>query len=138
MIIIIKTDELIVRLQIDNDRNFPNIFYLYICPYNFNAWVFQWTILQTYPTGHALFEFHKKTCKMKVLETLRGDKDKYCMTGFKTLRGAIYKLHRRVNRPYMALYSKLNFLAWRRQKLMTYKIKFNLWIFEKKTNYCKL
>jgi len=41
MIIIIKTDELIVRLQIDNDKNFPNIFYLYIWPYNLNAGVFQ-------------------------------------------------------------------------------------------------
>jgi len=30
---------------------------------------------------------------MKVLETLRGDKDKYCMTGFKTLRSAILKTH---------------------------------------------
>jgi len=48
---------------------------------------------------------------MKVLETLRGDKDKYSMTGFKTLRGAIYKSYRRVNRPYVALYSKLNFFG---------------------------
>jgi len=50
---------------------------------------------------------------MKVFETLRGDKDKYCMTGFETLRGDIDKSHRRANRPYMALYSKLNFFAWR-------------------------
>ncbi|XP_025412523.1 uncharacterized protein LOC112684990, partial [Sipha flava] len=32
-----------------------------------------------------------KTCKMMVLETLRDDKNKYCMTGFKTLRGIIFK-----------------------------------------------
>jgi len=48
---------------------------------------------------------------MKVLETLRGDKD--TMTGFKALHGAIYKSHRRVNRPYVVLYSKLSFLDWR-------------------------
>jgi len=36
-----------------------------------------------------------------------------CMTGFKTLCSAIYKSHRRINKPYVALYSKLNFIAWR-------------------------
>jgi len=29
------------------------------------------------------------------------------MTGFKTLRGAIYKSHRKINKPYMVLYSKV-------------------------------